>query len=63
MGKVRYVYRQQEDMWPGYLEEYPDYWTPGETREELEDNLKDLLRDLTSSVIPQARKVAELEVA
>ncbi len=35
----------------------------GETREELEDNLKDLLRDLTSSAIPQARKVAELEVA
>ncbi len=29
MGKVRYVYRQQEDMWPGYLEEYPDYWTQG----------------------------------
>lgn len=48
MGKMRYVYWQHEDMWLGYAEEYPDYWTQGETREELEENLKDLLRDLTS---------------
>ncbi len=30
------------DMWPGYLEGYPDYWTQGETIEELEENLRDI---------------------
>jgi hypothetical protein len=30
MGKaIKYVYWQDEDMWLGYLEEYPDYWTQG----------------------------------
>jgi hypothetical protein len=24
--KKKYVYWQDDDMWLGYLEEYPDYW-------------------------------------
>jgi len=37
----------------GYLEEYPDYWIQGETREELEENLRDISRELTSgSILP-----------
>ncbi|MFB3786381.1 MAG: type II toxin-antitoxin system HicB family antitoxin [bacterium] len=55
MGKMRYVYWQHEDLWLGYLEEYPDYWTQGETREKLEVNLKDLWRDLTSHGIPKSK--------
>lgn len=43
MKTTKYVYWQDEDMWLGYLEQYPDYWTQGKTREELEDNLKDIL--------------------
>jgi predicted RNase H-like HicB family nuclease len=35
----KYVYWQEEDMWIGYLEDYPDYWTQGESREELQENL------------------------
>ncbi len=31
MKAVKYVYWQDEDMWLGYLEEYPDYWSQGET--------------------------------
>jgi len=50
-------------MWIGYLEEFPDYWTQGETLEELKENLKDLWKDLTSGAIPYARRVGELEVA
>lgn len=42
MKTTQYVYWQDEDMWLGYLEQSPDYWTQGETREELEDNLKDI---------------------
>ena len=42
MKKMAYVYWQHEDTWIGYLQEFPDYWTQGESREELEANLKDL---------------------
>jgi len=50
-------------MWLGYLEEYPDYWTEGETIEELEQNLREIYQELTSGNIPYVRRVAELEVA
>ncbi|BCW93533.1 hypothetical protein EG19_01650 [Thermoanaerobaculum aquaticum] len=63
MSKIRYVYWQEDDVWLGYLEEFPDYWTQGSTREELEENLRDIFHELTSGSIPCVRKVAELEVA
>jgi hypothetical protein len=47
----------------GYLEEYPDYWTQGNSEEELQLNLVDIFKDLTSGAIPNVRRVAELEVA
>ena len=61
--KEKYVYWQDEDMWLGYLEEYPDYWTQGETEEELRENLLDIYYELTGGVIGNIRKVAELEVS
>jgi len=63
MEKKKYVYWKDEDMWIGYLEEYPDYMTQGETIEELEENLKDIHNELNSGRIPCVRKVAELEVS
>lgn len=63
METIRYVFWQDVDMWLGYLEEYPDYMTQGETLVELKENLKDVYKDLTSGAIPCVRKVAELEVA
>ena len=59
----KYIYWQNEDMWLGYLEEYPDYWTQGETIEELEENLRDIYHELISGSIPYVRRVAELKVA
>jgi len=38
------------------LEEFPEYMTQGETLAELEDNLRDLYRDLTSGEIPGIRR-------
>ena len=49
-------------MWIGYFEEYPDYMTQGETREEFEANLRDLYADLTGREIPGIRRVAELSL-
>jgi predicted RNase H-like HicB family nuclease len=63
MIKKKYIYRQDDDMWLGYLEEYPDYWTQGETEEELRENLLDIYSELTSGNIQNIRRVAELEVS
>jgi predicted RNase H-like HicB family nuclease len=63
MEKLKYIYWQDEGMWLGYLEEYPDYMTQGESVEELEDNLRDIFKELTSGNIPCVRKVAELQVS
>ena len=49
-------------MWLGYLEQFPDYMTQGESLGELEANLRALYRNLTSGEIPGIRKVAELSV-
>jgi hypothetical protein len=62
MARARYVHWQDGEMWIGYLEEFPDYLTQGESLAELEDNLRDLYRDLTSGAIPGVRRVAELSV-
>jgi predicted RNase H-like HicB family nuclease len=63
MEKMKYIYWQDEGMWLGYLEEYPDYMTQGESLEELQENLKDIYKELTSGNIPCVRKVAELRVS
>ncbi|HHT9120692.1 MAG TPA: type II toxin-antitoxin system HicB family antitoxin [Candidatus Hypogeohydataceae bacterium YC41] len=63
METKRFVYWQEDDMWIGYLEEYPDYMTQGETIEELKENLKDIYKELTSGDIPHVRRVAELEIS
>ncbi len=63
MKTQKYIYWQDEDMFLGYLETYPDYWTEGETLAELEENLLDIYMELTSGTIPCVRKVAELQIA
>ena len=63
MKTIRYVYWQQGDMWLGYLEEYPDYRSQGETLEELQENLKDIFQDVTSGVIPNVKHVGDLQIA
>lgn len=62
MQTARYVYWQDEGAWLGYLEEFPDYWTQGATKEELVEHLLDLHNDLTGGFIPGARRVGELVV-
>ena len=63
METKKYVHWQENDMWLGYLEEYPDYITQGVTLEELKENLKNIYKELSSGSIPHVRRVAELEVA
>lgn len=62
MQTVKYVYWQEDDAWLGYLQDYPDYWTQGETLDDLIEHLADLHRDLSGGHIPGARKVGELVI-
>lgn len=63
MTTKKYVYWQDEEMWLGYLQEYPDYWTQAETENELKENLTDIYKELTNGTIPNVGRVAELEVS
>jgi len=60
---VKFINWEEDGAWIGYLDEYPDYWTQGETSDDLNEHLLDLYRDLTSGQIPGIRKVDELVVS
>jgi len=60
MNTIKIVYWQDEGMWIGHLQDYPDYMTQGKTMEELMENLKDIHTDITGNKIPSVRKVGEL---
>lgn len=62
MTTARYIHWRDGEMWLGYFEEFPDYMTQGETLEDLQENLRDLYRDLLSGEIPGIRRVAELTI-
>jgi predicted RNase H-like HicB family nuclease len=63
MQTVNYVYWQEDDAWLGYLEEYPDYWTQGDSLDDLLEHLKDLYLDLSGGQIPGARRVGEILIS
>jgi predicted RNase H-like HicB family nuclease len=62
MQTVKYVYWQDQDKWLGYLAEFPDYWTQGESEEDLIEHLKDLFKDLRGGEIESSRRVGEMIV-
>jgi predicted RNase H-like HicB family nuclease len=62
MRTLKYTFWQDGEFFLGYLNDYPDYQTQGYSKEELIDNLKDLLTDLESGDIPSVRKVEEMAV-
>jgi predicted RNase H-like HicB family nuclease len=63
MEVKKFIYYQDEDMFIGWFEEFPDYKTQGETLDELKENLKDIYNDLTSGKISNVLHVGELRVA
>ncbi len=60
MGSKKFTFYQEDEMWVGWLEEFPDYRTQGGTLEELKENLQDISKELTSGRIPCVRQVGEL---
>jgi hypothetical protein len=63
METKKFIYYQEDDMYIGWMEEYPDYRTQGETIDELKENLTDIYKEVTSGSIPCVRRVGELKVA
>ncbi len=62
METTKFIYYQENDMWVGWLEEYPDYRTQGLTLDELKKNLKDIYEELGAGKIPHVRRHGELVV-
>lgn len=61
-SKVSFTYWQDGEFWLGYLEEFPDQWTQGESLDDLKAHLADLYKELSSGEIPGVRRHAELEL-
>ena len=61
MPTIGYTYWQDGDVWLGHLDEFPDYLTQGTSLDDLKEHLLDLHRDLSSGLIPCARRHAELQ--
>lgn len=62
MQVVKIVYWEEDGAWIGYLQDYPDYRTQGETLDDLKSHLEDLYRDITSGELPGIRKVEEIVI-
>jgi hypothetical protein len=63
MRAIKFTSWQDGDLYIGFLNEYPDYQTQGTSKDDLVENLKDLLIDLESGQVPYVHKVEELLVA
>jgi len=63
MKTVEYTCRKDGDLYLGFLNQYPDYMTQGETKQELQENLLSLFKDIEVMDIPYLRKVEILQVA
>ena len=63
MRTLEYTFWKDGEFYIGHLNDYPDYETQGYSKEELVENLTDLLTDLESDKVPYVRKVEELVLA
>ncbi len=52
MQSIKYIYWQEVDAWIGYLQDFPDYWTQGDSLDDLIAHLQDLYADLNGGLIP-----------
>jgi hypothetical protein len=52
MKTKKFMNFQEDDMFIGWLDDFPDYKTQGATLDELKENLRDIYEELTSGSIP-----------
>ena len=63
MNTIKYLSWEESGVWLCYLQEYLDYWTQGESLEDLRKHLRSLYDEVTSGTIPGIRKVEELVIS
>ena len=63
MKTIKFTFWQDGDFYLGFLNDYPDYQTQATSKDELIENLKELLLDIESGEVPYIHKVEELLVA
>jgi hypothetical protein len=61
--KTKFTWWKDGDHFLGYLDEYPDYPTQGESLEDLKAHLLDLYQDLSTDAIPGVIHHEELVIA
>jgi predicted RNase H-like HicB family nuclease len=61
--ELKFKYWKDRNFWVGYMELFPDYWTQGETEEELQSNLRELYTELTSGEFPSPVRQGILKIA
>ena len=62
--RAKFTYwKESDNRYLGYLNDYPDHWTQGEDLDDLKEQLRDLYKMFQSEDIPGIRKVEELEFA
>jgi predicted RNase H-like HicB family nuclease len=54
MESIKYTYYQEGECWIGWLEDYPDYRTQGNSLEDLKEHLKDIYEEIKTLVHPMA---------
>ena len=55
-------WKETDEKFLGYLNDFPDHWTQGEDLNDLKEHLKDLYDLFSSNDLPGIKQVQELEV-
>ena len=63
METKRFICCAEGELFVGWLEDYSDHRTQGETLDEHEENLREIYRELSFGQVPFVRKVGELSIA
>ncbi len=59
---VNFTFWQDDKFFIGFLNEFPDYQTQGESINELKENLKDIYLDIQDKKVPFVRQTASLAI-
>ena len=61
--ELGYTFWKDDGWYVGYLDDYPDYTTQGETLEEFEDMLRSLYKDIQTYDFSFVRHHGKLKIA
>ena len=60
--KLKYTYEIEDDFYIGYLDDYPEHPTQGESLKDLEENLLDIYKMIQSGEL-EIKKYGVLEIS